>query len=135
MAHVEQAINSVRFPEMRANLHGFSESLSDEAYQQRVWIERQPSPIRDSFTDVVHFFYDDTTLAKNPDEWIGLILRDAAEVAAVKALTSAMDALFAELGTEQPDGVYVRASGWPQVVQLAKELIVRLERPGDHVAA
>ena len=125
---MEPTVNSLQFPDMRANLHGFSESLSDEAYQKRVWIERQPSATRDSFTDVVHFFYDDTTLAEHPDQWVGLILRNVSEVRAVKALVSAMDALFAKLGTKEPDEAYLRSADWPRVVMLAGNLVAQLEQ-------
>ena len=125
---MEPTMNPIRFLDMRANLHGFSESLSDEAYQKRVWIERQPSATRDSFTDVVHFFYDDTTLAEHPDQWLGLILRNASEVDAVKALVSAMDVLFAKIGTEEPDEAYIRSADWPQVVMLARKLVTQLEQ-------
>ena len=96
-------MGSLRYPEMRANLRAFTESLADQAYQKRIWIERQPSAAHDTFTDVVHFFYDDTRLADDPDGCVGWFLRDASEVGAVRALTSALDALFVELGTEQPD--------------------------------
>lgn len=126
-------MSPIRFPDMRANLHGFSESLSDEAYQKRVWIDHQPSAVRDSFTDVVHFFYDDTTLAEHPDQWVGLVLRNASEVDAVKALASAMDSLFAKMGTEEPDEVYIRSADWPHIVTLARRLVAQLEQPDEPV--
>lgn len=126
-------MNPIRFPDMRANLHGFSESLSDEAYQKRVWIEHQPSAVRDSFTDVVHFFYDDTTLAKQPEQWVGLILRSASEVDAVKTLISAMDLLFAKMGTEEPDEAYIRSADWPQIVILARRLVAQLEQADEPI--
>ena len=119
---------------MRANLHAFSQSLSDEAYQRRVWVDRERPASRDSFSDVVHFFYDDTTLAEHPDQWVGLILRDASEVAAVRVLTAAIDVLFGKLGTEEADEVYVHAPDWPQVVQSAGELVTQLERPDEPAA-
>jgi len=59
-----------------------------------------------------------------------LFLRNASEVAAVRALTSAVDALFAELGTEQPDEAYLLAPGWSQVMSRAKELVMLLDREG-----
>lgn len=124
-------MKSLRYPDMRANLHAFSQSLSDEAYQKKVWVDCERPASRDSFSDVVHFFYDDTTLAEHPDQWIGLILRDAAEVEAVRALTSAIDGIFAKLGTEETDEVYVHAPDWPQVVQSARELVTQLERPDE----
>ena len=135
MALIESTMNQIRFPDMRANLHGFSESLSDEAYQTRVWIEHQPSATCDSFTDVVHFFYDDTTLAEHPDQWIGLILRNASEVNAVKALVSAMDSLFAKMGTEAPDETYRRSGDWPQIVILARKLVAQLDQSDEPITA
>lgn len=118
---------------MRADLRAFTESLADEACQNQVWIERRPSAACDTFTDVVHFFYDDTKLAADPDQCVGWFLR-AGEAGAVRALTSALDALFEELGTEQPDEAYLRAPGWPRVVQRAKELAALLDR-SDEAAA
>jgi hypothetical protein len=135
MAGVGSAVKPIWYPAMRANLQGYSESLADEAYQKRVWIEHQPSEVCDNLTDVVHFFYDDTTLASDPDKCVGWFLRDTSEVAAVRALTSAMDTLFAELGTEQPDEAYLRAPGWQQVVGRAKDLGALLDRPGEPAAA
>lgn len=132
---MESTMNPIRFPDMRANLHGFSESLSDEAYQKRVWIEHQPSATCDSFTDVVHFLHNDTTLAEYPDQWVGLILRNASEVDAVKTLASAIDALFAKMGTEEPDEAYIRSADWPQVVTLARRLVAELERSDKPVVA
>lgn len=124
----------LRYPEMRANLRAFTESLADEAYQKRTWIEHQPSAAYDTFTDVVHFFYDDTKLADDPDQCVGWFLRNAAEAGAVRALLSALDALFDELGTEQPDEAYLRAPGWPRVVRRAGELVASLDR-SDTAAA
>lgn len=118
----------LRYPEMRANLRAFTESLADEAYQKRVWIEHQPSAAYDTFTDVVHSFYDGTKLADDPDECVGWFLRSAAEAGAVRALTSALNALFDELGTEQPDGAYLRAPGWPRVVREAEAVAALLDR-------
>lgn len=121
-------MGSLRYPEMRANLRAFTESLADEAYQDRTWIERRPSAAYDTFTDVVHFFYDDTKLADDPDQCVGWFLRSTGEAGAVRALTSALDALFDELGTEQPDEAYLRAPGWPRVVRQARELAALLDR-------
>lgn len=132
---MEPAMKPIWYPYMRADLRAFSESLADEAYQKRVWVERQPSKAQDNFTDVVHFFYDDTKLASYPDKCVGWFLRNASEVAAVRALTSAIDALFAELGTEQPDEAYLREPGWSEVVSRAKELVTLLDRADGPAAA
>lgn len=123
-------VKEVLYPTMRLDLREYADSLRDEAHQKRVWIEHLTSEKQDNFTDVVHFFYDDTTLASHPDKCVGLFLRNASEAAAVRALTLAVDALFAELGTEQPDEAYLRAPGWSQVVSRAKELVMLLDREG-----
>ena len=125
---MESPMKEVLYPYMRLDLREYADSLRDEAHQKRVWIEHLPSEKQDNFTDVIHFFYDDTTLAAHPDKCVGLFLWDASEVAAVRALTSAVDALFAEFGTEQPDEAYLRAPEWSQVVSRAKELVMLLDR-------
>lgn len=127
---MESPVKKILYATMRLDLREYANSLRDEAHQKRVWIERLPSEKQDNFTDVVHFFYDDTTLATHPDKCVGLFLWDTSEVAAVRALTSAVDALFAELGTEQSDADYLRAPEWRQVVSRAKELVMLLDREG-----
>lgn len=132
---MESAVKSLLYPAMRSNLQGFSESLADESYQKKVWIEHQLPSTRDTFTDVIHFIYDDTTLAGDPQKCVGLFLWDASEVAAVRTLTSAIDALFAELGTDRPDEDYLQAPGWPRVVDSAKKLVALLNLSDKEAAA
>lgn len=134
MHGVASTVGKVRYPYMRLDLREYAGSLCDEAHQKRVWVEHGPSEKQDTFTDVVHFFYDDAKLADDPHQCIGWFLRSAGEAGAVRALTSALDALFDELGTKQPDGVYLQAPGWPRVVLLAKELAALLDR-SDEAAA
>ena len=132
---MESPVKKVLYPYMRLDLREYADSLRDEAHQKRVWIEHLPSEKQDNFTDVIHFFYDDTTLASHPDKCVGLFLRNVSEVAAIMALTSAIDVLFAKLGTEQPDEAYLRAPEWPQVVSRARELVTLLDRADDPAAA
>lgn len=109
-------MTTIRFPEMRENLRAFSESLADVDYQKRVWVDHEMPPSRGTFTDMVHFFYDDTTSAENPERCVGVFLRDRSEAEAARKVVEALDAIFADLGTSQPDGEYVASSDWPQVV-------------------
>lgn len=132
---MESSVKQVLYPYMRLDLREYANSLRDQAHQKRVWIEQKPSQKQDSFTDVVHFFYDDTPLARDPEKCVGFFLRDASEVAAVKALTSAVDALFMEFGTEQPDEAYIRAPKWAQVVSRAEVLVTLLDRPENATGA
>ena len=135
MDDVASTVSEVRYPYMRLDLREYASSLCDEAHQKRVWVEHEPSEKQDNLTDVVHFFYDDTKLADDPDQCVGWFLRSAGEAGAVRALTSALDALFRELGTEQPDEAYLRAPGWPRVVRQARELAALLDRSDAAAAA
>lgn len=131
---MEPPVTEVLYPYMRLDLREFAHSLGDPAHQDRVWIQHRPLDKQDNLTDVVHFFYDDTDLAIHPDRYIGGILKDGSEACAVGALTSALDELFAQLGTEQPDVAYLRAPGWTKVVALARDLVATLDRP-DRLAS
>lgn len=122
-------ISTLELPAMRVDLAAYTNSLKDGAHQQQVWVRHEPSNLQDSFSDVVHFFFDDTSLAANPYASIGTILRDGAEAEAVAALTRRMDALLDQVGTGVPDEAYVQAAGWPEVMGLASRLGVLLNRP------
>jgi len=132
---MEPSMTGVTYPYMRLDLREYADSLRDEAHQRLVWVSHLPSEKQDNFTDVVHFFYDDTSLASDPGRCVGVFLRDETEAAAVRALTSAIDALFAALGTEQPDDEYLRAPGWQLVVSRAKELVALLDHADASAAA
>ena len=68
----------VKYPKMREELLETLRSLADREYQHKVWLERDyPPEIKyDCFDEVVHFLYDDTVLAENPDAAIGVIIED-----------------------------------------------------------
>ena len=123
MADLEPPVKvSLQYPEMRRDLAAYTDSLRDDEYQRRVWLRREMGPQQDSFGDVVHFFYDDTKLADDPEACVGVFLHDGAEADAVKNLTCAIDAVFDEVGADADDDAYLRAREWPQVVQMAHQL-------------
>ncbi len=66
----------VQYPSMRAELLETLRSLADREYQQRAWVDHNypPGVLYDSFDEAVHFLFDDTILAENPNASIGVIV-------------------------------------------------------------
>lgn len=112
----------VKYPDMRRMLIENIHILSDRQHQQRVWVQFDIDPnIVDNFDEVVHFFFDDTTLAEEPDALVGIILKNAEEAQVVKKVTKAIDHLLDTLGKKCPDEEYVSSPEWDAVVQAARE--------------
>lgn len=114
---------------MRAEVVEAVRALSDLEYQQRVWVRRElPHPgYQDNFTLNVHVLYDDTTVFEDPEIAVGDLLRGDDEVRALKPLKAALDALFAEHGTELTDEDYLGKPGWAAVLLTARNALAVLE--------
>lgn len=128
MVAVEQAV--IRYPEMRAEVVEAVRALSDLEYQQRVWVRRElPHPgYHDDFRLNVHILYDDTTVFEDPATAVGDILRGEEEVRALMPLKAALDAVFAEHGTERTDEEYLGQPGWAAVLDAANKALAVLVR-------
>lgn len=115
-------MNKVQFPEMRNELIESLRGLSDIEYQKRIWINaRSEGSIQhDEFDYVVHFLFDDTSLATDPDSLIGVILKNFDEVAIIKPVIEALGELFDALGLDRTDEEYVKSTEWSSVVNAAK---------------
>ena len=111
----------VKYPKMREELLETLRSLADREYQHKVWLEGDyPPEIEcDSFDEVVHFIYDDTVLAENPDAAIGVIIEDKKEARLISAVCQAIDLVFEALGTGVSDEEYIKSTEWTAVVEAA----------------
>ena len=119
----------VKYPKMREELLETLRSLADREYQHKVWLERDypPGIECDSFDDAVHFLYDDTVLAENPDAAIGVILEDKKEARLMSAVCQAIDLVFEALGTGVGDEEYIKSSEWTWVVEAALRALEVME--------
>ena len=108
----------LRYPGMREELKDYLSELSDAELQLRRWSGRG-SDIS-SLDFLVHFLFDDTALADDTGSFIGVILYDDEEVAAVSAVISALDSVFEKYGVARQDLEYVRAPEWTGVLSAAK---------------
>lgn len=111
----------VKYPKMREELLETLRTLADREYQHKVWLEIDypPGIEYDSFDEVVHFLYDDTVLAENPNAAIGLIIENEKEVCLIQAVCSAIDELFEVLGLDKSDREYINSDEWETVVSAA----------------
>ena len=119
----------VKYPKMREELLETLRRLADREYQHKVWIENDypPGIEYDSFDEAVHFLYDDTVLAENPDAAIGVIIEDEKEARLMSAVCQAIDLVFEALGTGVSDEEYIKSAEWTGVVEAALKALQLME--------
>jgi hypothetical protein len=119
----------VKYPKMREELLETLRSLADRDYQYKAWVDSDypPGIECDSFDDAVHFLYDDTVLAENPDLAIGVIIEDEKEARLMSAVCQAIDLVFEALGTGVSDEEYIKSAEWTMVVEAAFRALQAME--------
>ncbi|WP_460132367.1 SCO4402 family protein [Pseudomonas sp. S1_E04] len=114
-------LSELKFPSMREELISYLSGLSDIDYQYQAWVERSsPDLGYDEFNYTVHFLYDDTGLAENASDWIGLVLKDEKEAMSVESMVNALDVIFDKYGTGLSDKEYLEKEEWLRVVSVSK---------------
>ncbi|MCP1513888.1 SCO4402 family protein [Pseudomonas rhodesiae] len=117
-------LSELKFPSMREELISYLSGLSDLEYQYQAWVERSsPGLDYDELNYTIHFLYDDTGLAENASNWIGLVLRDEIEARSVENVVSALDLVFDKYGTELSDKEYLEKKEWLWVVNASKDAL------------
>lgn len=121
-------MNEVKYPALRSELVQHLEALSNPEYQQDVWVKgnSRGKIEHDEFDYVVHFLFDDTPLAEEPQSTIGWILRDQTEAERIARLTAALDEIFIKYGTALTDEQYIALREWPTVVSRANDCLALL---------
>lgn len=129
-------MREIQFPSMRNEVVYALASLSDRAYQQRVWIDRiMPTPTFHDDLDLnVHILFDDTDVCLHPERWVGQVLYPA-EVEPLHDLGEVLDATIDDLG-DAPDTDYLADPRWDKVIRLARVALVTMTgRSPDQVLA
>ncbi|WP_313599726.1 SCO4402 family protein [Pseudomonas sp.] len=117
-------LSELKFPSMREELISYLSGLSDLDYQYQAWVERSsPGLDYDELNYTIHFLYDDTGLAENASDWIGLVLRDEIEARSVENVVSALDVVFDKYGTELSEKEYLEKKEWLWVVNASKDAL------------
>ncbi len=105
------------------------ERLSDLAYQRRAWINKDfPPGIEYDDPDlVIHFLYDETGIADNPESGLNNILWNSNEVIAIKNLIEKLDLVLDnyDVGFISPkEYIQLPVPEWQMVIEAAKEALV-----------
>ncbi|WP_409463204.1 SCO4402 family protein [Amycolatopsis sp. GA6-003] len=126
---LESAMKEVRFPGIRTQIVSVIVSLSDRAYQERVWIRHElPHPdYYDEFDLAVHALFDDSPILPSPAPGCVGELIYADEEVPLAQLGEILGPLIDELG-DVPDAEYLNSAQWPEVVRRAKAVREIMER-------
>ncbi|PIT09874.1 hypothetical protein BGI30_06480 [Snodgrassella alvi] len=107
---------------MRQELVSYLCALADKNYQYMSWVKNdRPNGGHDELDYTIHFLYDDTDLAENPESMIGWILTSQEEAEMISNVIRALDTLFEIYGTELTDKEYLEKNEWNDVVDAAKK--------------
>lgn len=118
----------IDFPEMREELIEYIKELSDLEYQKRYWGKVNPtSPnFYNDFNQTIHFLYDDSNIAEDPDSWIGLVLISQEESSLIKTLHNRIECLFKSYGTKLSDEDYMNTLEWKNIISISLKLYIAL---------
>lgn len=111
--------------EMREELVDYIKGLSDRQYQEKFWLRRERTVDiqHDELDYAIHFLFDDTDLARDPNSTIGFILKDASEVEVISSLIFRIDDVFNKYGTGLTDEQYMATPEWVDVIFAAKRAL------------
>ena len=111
---------TVRDQWMRLELRSDRETLVDDKYLPVNWAE--DSQLIDGDMEIaIKFFLDDAELDKNAGESVGFFLMNTEEAMLLRDVANAIVRVVKDVGPEAPTRAYVTASGWRNVVDLAKQ--------------
>ncbi len=114
--------NELQIPPMRETLIHYLNKLSDLELQRTAWAKDPGAgvPRHDNLDFPLIFLYEDTDLATNSENWIGVILKNESEMRAVDEVIAAIDAFFEKYNTDMADEEYIKKPEWQGVVDAAK---------------
>ncbi len=112
----------VQYPWRRTELLYYLDILASPEKQRQIWLEHifPPGIVYSELDYAIHFLFDDTALADDPEVTVGDILLNQDEVAAIKAVTSAIDAVLNQLGIDKTQEKYLTSPEWYPVIEAAK---------------
>ena len=114
-------MNTLIFPEARANIEEAIKGFSDTELQQRAWIGRNAKPVGEcpSLKDALHWLFDDSGLGDGVLTCIGYMLYDEAEARSLEGLMSQLETLLGKYGYRAPAENYINSQDWPSIVGAA----------------
>ncbi len=118
-------LNDLPWWRWRARLRSALHMLSDPAFQQECWVAGRAG--YGDVTDAVYRLVEDSWLDRwSAEKYVGTVLRDQAEAAAVDAAVLRVLRILHEVGADAPATAYLAHPGWPEAVRASREAHVLL---------
>ena len=115
-------LSQLKYPSMREELVDYINGLGNKEYQYQAWVKgERPGGGHDELDYAIHFLYDDTDLADDPESMIGWILTGKNEADAITVLIDSLNIFFDIYGTGLSDEEYLAKDEWSDVINAAKE--------------
>ena len=120
----------LRHPWVRAALLAYLDELADPHETAR-WLQPPGDDVA-GIDQTIHFFFDDHDYGDEPSLELGHSLLDPAEVAAVHAVTQAIDAIL-KRNRDGDDAYFPSHPLWGEVVDAARTAAALLREAGEPV--
>ncbi|MFD9489785.1 hypothetical protein [Streptomyces sp. NPDC059991] len=118
-------LNDMPWWRWRANVRSALHMLSDDAFQQEVWLAGQEG--YGDITDAVYRLVEDTWLDNwSAEKYVGTVFRDSGEAALVDVVVLRVLRIMHQVGADAPVSGFLAHHGWPEAVRAAREAHVRL---------
>lgn len=118
-------LNDLPWWRWRARLRSALHMLSDPTFQQDCWVAGRPG--YGDVTDAVYRLVEDSWLDRwSAEKYVGTVVRDQAEAAAVDAAVLRVLRILHEVGADAPATAYLAHPGWPEAVHASREAHVLL---------
>ncbi|OAR24213.1 hypothetical protein A8W25_17370 [Streptomyces sp. ERV7] len=118
-------LNDMPWWRWRANVRSALHMLSDDAFQQEVWLAGQEG--YGDITDAVYRLVEDTWLDNwSAEKYVGTVFRDSGEAALVDVAVLRVLRIMHQVGADAPVSAFLAHHGWPEAVRAAREAHVRL---------
>jgi len=107
-------------------------NLANREYQEQVWINRMmPQGVEyDDISEVIHFLYDDTRIAAEPNEMVGVYFRDSRELEAMKTLIMQLDVALENIDIiHTPVREFIDNENWTNVIHAAQNALAVFNSP------
>jgi hypothetical protein len=114
---------------VRDELIGHLQTLSDLAYQRRVWVNKDfpPAVEYDEPDLTIHFLYDETGIADEAENLLGVVFKNQNEISAMKKLIEKLNLVLEkfDIGFISPaEFINAPVPEWKSVIDAAKAALI-----------
>ena len=113
----------IRYPSLRLELMDSIEALSSKEIQENEWVKGIPDNNGNiSLLDyTIHFLFDDTNLATDPNLSLGSFLYDQDEVIAMQKIIQKFDEIFEKYGVKIDTKYLIESPEWSELMTCAND--------------